>query len=74
MLHRRDLLQSHFAKNPDLNKHPDFTNKTLFLQEVETAETNIFTEKLDAVKARITKARSDLRVKVRFGEDSQRPR
>ena len=34
-------------------------------QEVETTEKNVFTKKVDNMKHKITKARSDLRVKVR---------
>ena len=35
-------------------------------QEVETTEKNAFTRKIDKVKYKVTKARSDLRVKVSF--------
>ena len=35
-------------------------------QEVETTEKNAFTRKIDQVKYKVTKARSDLRVKVSF--------
>ena len=36
-----------------------------YLQEVETSEKNAFTKRIDGAKNKITKARSDLRVRVR---------
>ena len=36
----------------------------IYLQEVETSEKNAFTKRIDGVKNKMTKARSDLRVKV----------
>ena len=43
-----------------------------YLQEVETSEKNAFTKRIDGARNKITKARSDLRVRVRLHPNTEK--